>query len=79
MAKKKKAKNKKVKWAVFKGSLIRFARERAGMTQRELTEKTGTSRQQLIDIETGKKDNPTVKTLFLIALALECPITDFFN
>ncbi len=50
--------------------MIRQARRRHGMSQRELAGKLGMSVQQLQKLETPGKSNPTVKTLAAISEAL---------
>ena len=51
------------------GECIKFARKRAGLTQKELGEKLGISFQTLAQWETGKR-KPKYETLERIALAL---------
>lgn len=45
-------------------------RKAKGMTQEELSEKSGLSQQYLSDLERGKR-NPTIVTIYHIAQALE--------
>lgn len=52
-----------------------FARE---MTQQELAEKTGVSRQTIIAVEAGKY-SPTLELAFRIAEAFGLPITQVFG
>ncbi|MDO9099621.1 MAG: helix-turn-helix transcriptional regulator [Caldisericota bacterium] len=52
-----------------------FARE---MTQQELAEKTGVSRQTIIAVEAGKY-SPTLELAFRIAEAFGLPITEVFG
>ena len=57
---------------------IKEARERAGMTQTELAEKSGVSRSIINQLETGKRDVTSSKTLVKIASALGVNIGDIF-
>lgn len=57
---------------------IKAARMKAGMTQTELAEKSGVSRSLIHDLETGKRDVTSTKTLAKIASALGVGIGDIF-
>lgn len=57
---------------------IKEARMKAGMTQSELAEKSGVSRSIISDIETGKRDVTSTRTLSKIASALGVNIGDIF-
>lgn len=48
------------------------------MTQQELAEKAGVSRQTIMAIEAGKY-SPTLELAFRIADAFNCPLTKVFN
>jgi putative transcriptional regulator len=48
------------------------------MTQQELAERTGVSRQTIIAVEAGKY-TPSLDLAFRIALAFGVPITDVFS
>ncbi len=48
------------------------------MSQTELSEKSGISRQVINSIENNKEINTTTKTLSAIAEALDCTIADLF-
>jgi len=48
------------------------------MSQTELSEKSGVSRQVINSIENNKDVNTTTKTLSAIAQALDCTIADLF-
>jgi transcriptional regulator with XRE-family HTH domain len=61
------------------GRRIRDARERAGLTQKELAERCGLSRVYVIKLESGEHDNPTIKVLQAIAKALKVPLTDLIS
>lgn len=53
-------------------------RAERGMTQKDLAEKVGVSRQTIISIEKGKY-TPSLKLAFEIANAFEVEITDVFQ
>lgn len=55
---------------------LRFAR--GEMTQAELAERVGVSRQTIIAIEQGKY-SPTLEMAFQIARALEAPLEEVFQ
>lgn len=62
----------------FSGKLIRARREKAGLTQIKLAEKTGMQRTWLIALE-SEGSNPTTSTLETIAKAIGCQVTDFYT
>lgn len=53
-------------------------RRGAGLTQAQLAEKTGVTRQTISRIENGEIGNVSVKTLAKCAEAIGCNITEFF-
>ena len=57
---------------------LKEMRELIGMSQEELTRKSGVSRTTISEIETGKKIVVTNITLEKIAKALNLKITDIF-
>ncbi len=57
---------------------IRSMRMRRDMTQAQLAEMCGVSRQAINTIERGRHD-PSVSLAFRIARALEVPITELFT
>lgn len=57
---------------------IREARMKAGMTQTELAEKSGVSRSIISQLENGKRDITSTKTLVKIASTLGVDIGDIF-
>lgn len=57
---------------------IKTYRVKRGMTQEELAEKSGISRQTIITLESNKKANVTVGVLRRIATALGVPVSAFF-
>ena len=56
---------------------LKELREREGLTQSELAEKIGMTRQTIIAIERGKY-SPTLDSAFLIADAFDVEIGDVF-
>ena len=60
------------------GIKIKERREELGMTQEELAQKSGVSRQTISSIETGKNENVLVGTLASIATALETTVDKIF-
>lgn len=60
------------------GELVRQARERAGLSLRNLEAITGTSRTQLNRLERDQLDNPTPDLVQRIAEALELDSDDLF-
>lgn len=60
------------------GIKIKERREELGMTQEELAQKSGISRQTISSIETGKYENVLVGTLASIATALGTTVDKIF-
>lgn len=58
---------------------IKTYRLKQGMTQEELAEKSGISRQTIITLESNKKANVTVGVLRRIATVLGVPVSAFFK
>ena len=58
---------------------VKETREKLGMSQIELCRKSGVSRPTLSNIERGKINNITIKTLRKIAKALSCRVSDIFS
>lgn len=52
------------------GRNVRIFREKAGLTQEELAERSGFSQQYISGLEKGKR-NPTIVTLYELAVALD--------
>ena len=62
------------------GYKVRNRREQLGMTQDELAQKSGVSRQTISAIETNSGRNTSTKTLQRIASAMETTVGElFFN
>jgi DNA-binding XRE family transcriptional regulator len=59
------------------GSGVRLARERFGLTQAELAERAGISRQVVVTIETGRHV-PSVDAALRLARCLGAPVEDLF-
>ena len=60
------------------GYKIKERREELRMSQEELAQKSGVSRQTISNIETGKYENVLVGTLASIALALDTTVDKIF-
>ena len=58
---------------------IRNRREEMHMTQEELAQKSGVSRQTISALENGKSENVLVGTLLSIAAALDTTVDNFFS
>ena len=56
------------------GEIIQELRKKKDMTQEELAQKSGVSYTTLIKIERGSVQNPTVKTIKRIAVALDASV-----
>ena len=65
---------------VRKSLAVRIAELRAenGMTQHQFAEKSGLALQYLTKIERGER-SPSLKTLVVLASALDVPIVELFN
>ena len=57
---------------------IRYYRIKKGMTLTDLAVKTNLSKGYLSHLETGGRKNPSLKTMFKIANALNKEISDLF-
>lgn len=55
------------------GKGIRYARKHAGLSQEGLANRCGISSTHISDLETGKANNPALKTIEGIAKACEVP------
>lgn len=56
---------------------IRELRKEKSMTQEDLSQLVGVSRQSIVAIETGKY-NPSLKLAFKIAKQFDCPVEHVF-
>ena len=57
---------------------IKELREKKGITQEELSKKSGVSRAIISGLESGTFRTTTTKTLMRIAHALDVPVSDIF-
>ena len=58
--------------------LIKEIREKKGITQEELSKKSGISRNYIAELENNKKNNPSFKTIYKIATALGVEIRQIY-
>jgi len=58
---------------------VKRLREKMGLSQEKLARLANVSNNTIINIETGKQDNPTIETLKKIAKALNMPIEDLIK
>lgn len=58
---------------------LKQLREEAGLSQKELSLKSGVSRVTISMLETGSQTNTTANTLIKLANALDKKVADFFN
>ena len=61
----------------MKNSLQEY-RERHGLSQRELAEHVGVTRQTINAVE-GNRYDPSVELVFKLAAFFECPVEDVFH
>ena len=59
-------------------NLLKEKREEKGMSQNDLSDKSGVSRQTISAIENQSLNNIESKTMVKLALALECDVGDIF-
>ena len=50
-----------------------------GMNQRQLSEASGVPQPMISQIKTGDVPNPTIGTLYKLALALECTVDELID
>lgn len=58
------------------GNNVFLIREKRKMTQKQLAEKSGVAIAALTRIESGKNSNPTLKTMNLLARAMQVSIKE---
>jgi transcriptional regulator with XRE-family HTH domain len=58
--------------------LLRDYRKSAGLSQKELADKSGVSQQMISMIENGERKNPGIDTMFRLANALHCGVHDIY-
>ncbi len=61
------------------GQMLRMLREEKGWTQEELAEKASVERSYLAKLETGVKQNPSLKVLKRLAKSLRVPVTELLG
>ncbi len=61
------------------GLMLRILREEKGWTQEELAEKASVERSYLAKLETGVKQNPSLKVLKRLAKSLRVPVTELLG
>jgi transcriptional regulator with XRE-family HTH domain len=61
------------------GDIVKALRETRGWNQTELARRAGLRSQQINQLESGKKGNPTQKTIEALARAFEMPVGDFMR
>ncbi len=65
---------------VLLGTRIAFYRQKAGMTQMSLAQKSGITKSYMSKIEKSRGEKlPSLQTLFSIAEVLGCPVARFFQ
>lgn len=60
------------------GQIVKQKREKAGLSQNALAKKAGISQASLNALE-SKTNNPSVETVFLLASALECSVSELLG
>ena len=61
------------------GQKLRKLRKEQNITQEELAEKVGLDPRTVLEIEAGKRENPTVKTLSRISEALGVKLSNLLE
>lgn len=59
-------------------SKLKGKRKEVGLSQSQLSLKTGLAKGYISDLETGRRNNPSLETMKKIAEALKCNISDIF-
>ena len=59
--------------------IVKRLREKTGLSQEKLARLADVSNNTIINIESGKQNNPTIKTLKKIAKALEVGVDDLIK
>ena len=60
------------------GQIVKKKREQAGLSQNMLAKKAGISQASLNALE-AKTNNPSVETVFMLAAALECTVSELLG
>lgn len=58
------------------GTKLKQRRKAAGWSQRELSRRSDVSQMAISNIESGKRPNPQIFTIYKLASALSCSIDD---
>lgn len=64
---------------MIKSNKIKQAREKLGLSQEKLARLVDVSNNTIINIESGKQNNPTIETLAKIARALNIKVDDLLK
>ena len=59
-------------------SQLKRLRERRNLTQRQLADASGVSQQMISAIESNRRTNPGIETVFALADALDCEVFDLY-
>jgi transcriptional regulator with XRE-family HTH domain len=59
--------------------ILKAWRERRGLTQAELSRRSGVVQPVISEIETSDKPNPTIGTMWRLARTLRCAIDDLIE
>lgn len=60
------------------GNRIRHYREARGLSQQMLADQTGRTRAYIAHLESGRRQNPSLKVILQILYVLEVPLAEFF-
>ena len=58
---------------------LRQKREELGISQQELSSRSGVSQQSISLIEIGARKNPGIETLYRLAKAMGCEVKDIYK
>ena len=61
------------------GPLIKAHREMLGVSLEEIAGRSGFTKSHIWELEQGRSKNPTVKTVYALAVALGIPVMALFN
>lgn len=61
------------------GSKVREMRKRSHKTLRQISIESNVTEAQIMNIETGKTQNPGIVTLAALATAMGCSVEDFMD
>lgn len=63
----------------FSGKKVRSLRKASKLSQQKLTDKSGVSDRYLRELESGRKNNPSIEVLSNLSDALDCSVDDFLD